>query len=77
MSSDVLIPIDETIQGRLDALKKGPQEGYNEVLLRLLEAYDLNTISEEDKRDIERSIREIREGNYCTVEELMQEEGLL
>lgn len=44
--------------------------------IRLLEAYDLNTISEEDKRDIERSLREIREGKYCTLEELMQEEGL-
>jgi len=31
MSSDVLIPIDEDIQGRLDALKNGHQEGYNEV----------------------------------------------
>jgi hypothetical protein len=77
MSSDVLIPIHEDIQGRLDALKKGPQEGYNEVLFRLLTAYDLNTLSEEDHLDIERSIREIQEGKYCTVEDLMQEEGLL
>ena len=60
MSSDVFIPIDENIQGRLDALK-GPQENYNEVLIRLLTAYELNTLSEEDKRDIEQSIREIRE----------------
>jgi len=32
MSPDLLIPIAEDIQGRFDALKKGPQEGYNEVL---------------------------------------------
>jgi isocitrate dehydrogenase kinase/phosphatase len=77
MSSDVLIPITEDIQGKLDALKKGPQEGYNEVLVRLLTAYDLNTLSEEDQRDIEQSIREIHEGKYCIVEDLMKEEGLL
>ena len=76
MSSDVFIPIDENIQGRLDALK-GPQENYNEVLIRLLTAYELNTLSEEDKRDIEQSIREIREGKYCTIEDLMKEVGLL
>ncbi|PWR69517.1 hypothetical protein ACKUB1_13445 [Methanospirillum stamsii] len=76
MSSDVFIPIDENIQGRLDALK-GPQENYNEVLIRLLTAYELNTLSEEDKRDIEQSIREIREGKYCSIEDLMKEEGLL
>ena len=35
------------------------------------------TLSEEDKQDIERSVQEIREGKYCTVEDLMQEEGLL
>jgi hypothetical protein len=77
MSSDVLISINGDIQGRLDALKKEPQEGYNDVLYRLLTAYDLNILSEEDQRDIEQSIREIHEGRYCTVEDLMQEEGLL
>ena len=77
VSSDVLIPITEGTQGRLDALKKGPQEGYNEVLIRLLTAYDLNTLSEEDKKDIEQSIRGIHEGKYCIVEDLMKEEGFL
>lgn len=77
MSSDILISIAGDIQGKLDALKKEPQEGYNEVLIRLLTAYDLNTLSEEDKRDIGQSIREIHEGKFCTVEDLMREEGLL
>jgi len=29
-------------------------------------------LSEEDQKDIELSIREIREGRYCTVEDLMK-----
>ena len=74
MSSEVLIPINQNIQRRFDALK-GYQENYNEVLICLLTAYELNTLSEEDKRDIEQSIREIREGNFCTIEALMKEEG--
>lgn len=77
MSSDVLIPIDERIQGRLDALKKGPQDNYNEVLTRLLTVYEQSILSEEDQKDIEQSLREIREGRFCTIEELMKEEGSL
>lgn len=73
MSSEVLIPINKNIQRRLDALK-GSQENYSEVLNRLLAAFEFNTLSEEDVRDIEQSIRE---GNYCTIEALMKEEGLL
>lgn len=37
MASDVLIPIDDNIQKRLDALKE-PQKNYSEVILRLLTA---------------------------------------
>jgi hypothetical protein len=75
MSSDVLIPIDANIQGRLDIVK-GPQENYNEVLIRLLTSYELNTLSVECKHDIEQFIREIREGKCCTIKDLMKEEGL-
>lgn len=65
------IQITENIKARLDEMKLFKRETYNDVLERILE--DLSELNEETKKDIERSLEEIKKGQYKTHEELGKE----
>lgn len=57
----------------LESMKLHPRETYEEVLERLLE--DLHELRKETKIEINRAIREIKEGKYRTHEELKKDMG--
>jgi len=72
------IRVAPEVKGRLDKLKKYPQETYNEVIDRLTrDALEeaAEELTEEDIRDIEEAIEDIKAGRVYTTKELMRELG--
>lgn len=67
------IQLSKGMKKTLEGMKLHPRETYEEVLKRLLE--DLRELSERTKEEIERAIREIREGRYRTHDQLKGELG--
>ncbi len=67
------IQITKSVKTRLDRMKLFERETYNDLLERILE--DLQELNEETKREIERSLSEIKSGRYKRHEELGKEMG--
>lgn len=67
------------VKKRLDILKRYPRETYNEVLERLTgDALEdaAEVLTEEDIRDIEEAIQDIKAGRVYTTEEVKKELGI-
>ena len=54
-------------------MKLHPRETYEEVLERLME--DLRELNEQTKKEIERAIRDIKEGKFRTHRQLKDDLG--
>ncbi len=67
------IQLSKQMKKTLESMKLHPRETYEEVLERLLE--DLHELRKETKIEINRAIREIKEGKYRTHEELKKDMG--
>ncbi|CCJ35838.1 hypothetical protein BN140_0915 [Methanoculleus bourgensis MS2] len=79
MPVEATIRVAPEVKGRLDKLKKYPQETYNEVIDRLTrDALEeaAEELTEEDIRDIEEAIEDIKAGRVYTTKELMRELGI-
>lgn len=79
MSVEATIKVAPEVKGRLDKLKKYPRETYNDVIDRLTrdalkEAAE--GLTDEDIRDIEEAIADIKAGRVYTTRELMRELGI-
>jgi hypothetical protein len=58
-------------------LKNFPSESFNSVIQRLInEAYDNMPLSDETIRKIEEGLKEYKEGNYYSIEEVAEELGI-
>jgi hypothetical protein len=65
------------IRDRLLSLKTHPRKTYDQVVNRLLDmACDQEPLSEETLQKIEEGIRDIRQGNTRTLDEIAQELGI-
>ena len=65
------IQVSEELQEKLKDKKFFEKESYEEVIWDLLE--DSITVSEQTKRDIRQSEKELREGKIHTLEEVKKE----
>ena len=72
--ADYIINMDTTIQvskellGKLQKMKMHVKESYEDIIWDLLE--DRMELSEETKKDIEVSRKEIKEGKFVTLEDI-------
>lgn len=68
------VQLQHDVKKRLDEMKLHPRESYSAVIARLIDAaYDEEPLSEEEIRDIEISLEEIRRGEVYPLEEVMEE----
>lgn len=68
------IQISEKLQNRLKTMKLYDNESYEDVIWDLLE--DRMELSEETKKNILQSEKEIKEGKIKTIEQIRKELGL-
>ncbi len=79
MAVEATIKVTPDVKQRLDALKKYPRETYNEVIERLTrDALEeaAEELTDEDIRDIEEAIQDIKAGRVYTTDELKRELGI-
>ena len=68
------VQLQHDVKKRLDEMKLHPRESYSAVIARLIDAaVDEEPLSEEEIRDIEISLEEIRRGEVYTLEEVKEE----
>ncbi len=68
------IQVSKELQKALQVRKMGDKESYENVIWDLLE--DSMEVSEETKRDIEESSREVKAGKFKTLAQVKKELGL-
>ncbi len=68
------IQISKELQQELKNRKLFPNERYEDVIWGLIE--DTMELNEQTKKDIEISLKEYKEGKFCTLEELKKELNL-
>ena len=67
------IQVSDDMRDHLNRLKMHPRETYNDVLERIIE--DMRELDERTKKEIEKRIKEIDDGEYLTHEEVGKELG--
>ena len=67
------IQVNESIRDKLTLMKLSSRETYNDVLERLFE--DLEELDAKTRHNIERSLKEIEDGQYTTHEQLRTQMG--
>jgi len=73
MAVESTIKVSIEVKHRLDRLKRPPRETYTDVIARLsqqAEPDENDTLTDEDIRDIEEALQEIKEGRTCTTEQV-------
>lgn len=70
------IKITPSVKKRLDRLRRFPRESYNEIISRLTMEAEEEGISEEDIRDIEEALEDIKAGRVYTTAQLKERLGL-
>jgi len=68
------IQVSKDIKKLLDEMKLSARETYNDVLKRVL--VDDHELSEQTKRDIQKSLAEFRAGKFKTLEQYRKERGI-
>jgi predicted transcriptional regulator len=65
------VQIDEKTKSLLEKLKIHKRESFNEVIKNLVMAkFDVEPLSDEEIRDVEKSLKEIKAGRYYTHEQV-------
>lgn len=70
------IKITPSVKKRLDTLRRFPRESYNEIISRLTIEAEEEGITEEDIRDIEEALEDIRAGRVYSTDQLRSKLGL-
>jgi len=79
MTVEATIKVTPKVKNRLDTLKRHPRETYNDVIERLTQdamEEETDVLTDEDIRDIEEAIQDIKSGRTYTTEELKKELGI-
>ena len=79
MTVEATIKVSPEVKNRLDTLKRHPRETYNDVIERLTQEAmeeDTEVLTDEDIRDIEEAIQDIKSGRTYTTEEVKKELGI-
>jgi len=71
------VRLDKTTKEKLDLLRSYPKESYDSIIRRLAESrIDEEPLTDEDKKEIEEALTEIRKGHFYTHDQVKSELGL-
>ena len=70
------IQIDLSTLEKLRALKNFERQSYNDVLNVLIENQEEETLSEQEIKEIQRGLEDIKKGNVFSIEEVAKEFGV-
>lgn len=65
----------ETLE-RLKALKQYERESYDFVLNKLIDEYEEETLSEEEIKEIQEALEEVKKGKTIPFEQVLKERGI-
>ncbi len=65
----------ETLE-RLKALKQYERESYDFVLNKLIDEYEEETLSEEEIKEIQEALEEVKKGKVTPIENVAKELGI-
>jgi predicted transcriptional regulator len=71
------IQISPSILERLKMLKRHKRESYEEVLTNLLNEYEEETLSDDEIKEIQQGLKDIKEGRTKSIEEVAKELGIV
>jgi len=72
----ITIKVTPGVKHRLDKLRRFPRESYNEIISRLTMEAEEEGITEEDIRDIEEALEDIKAGRVYSTAQLKEKLGL-
>jgi predicted transcriptional regulator len=77
MSGEVVtVKVSPAVKKKLDQLKRYPRESYDAVIARLASLAEEEGITEDDIKDIEEAIEDIKAGRVYSTVELKKTLGL-
>ena len=71
------IQISSETLDRLKMLKKYTRESYNEVLNEILDETEEETLSDEEIREIQKSLEDVKKGRVYPIEKIAKEFGVI
>ena len=71
------ISVHEDVKQKLDALKVHPLESYNDIIVRMLDCYKAEELTEEDTQDVGQSPEDLKAKKFKTIEEYAAHEGIV
>ena len=69
------IAVKEKTKKKLEGMKAYPRQSFDEVITRFIEA-NQDTLSDQERKDIEVALREIREGKTKSLEHVAKDMGI-
>ena len=69
------IAVKEKTKKKLEGMKAYPKQSFDEVITRFIQA-DQDTMSDQERRDIEIALKEIREGKTKSLEQVAKDMGI-
>ena len=67
------IQINTNTLERLKSIKSSERQSYDEILNNILDNLDEESLSEDEIRDIQRGLEDIRKGRVQTIEQVAKE----
>jgi len=71
------IQISPSILERLRLLKRHERESYEEVLVNLLDEHEEEFLSDEEIREIQQALEEVKEGDVFPIAQVAKEFGVI
>ena len=69
------IAVKETTKKKLEEMKAYPKQSFDEIITKFIEA-DKGTMSEQERRDVEIALKEIKEGRTKSLEQVAKDMGI-
>ena len=69
------IAVKEKTKKKLEGMKAYPKQSFDEVITRFIQA-DQDTMSDQERRDIDIALKEIREGKTKSLEQVAKDMGI-
>jgi len=70
------IQVNQSTLNRLKMLRKVDKQSYDDILNNLIDNIEEETLSEEEIKDIQKSLNDIKKGRVHSIEEVAKELGI-
>lgn len=68
-----MIQLNKETVAKLQTLKRYPRETYDEIINTLIDDSEVEILTEEDIKEIEKGLEDVRKGRVKTMEEVAKE----